>query len=121
MPIYSFICRDCGAKRESLQRDVLPCNCGGLSRRDYHFAVKADTPGHFNHSVGAYVSNNREFRDELKKKSEEASARFGIDVNYAPIDYTDKQSLGVTNEGLSETKQRRSELNMAPLKALEDI
>lgn len=107
MPIYAFRCRECGRTSESIRRDVLPCNCGGVLRRDFRFAFKPPTPAHFNHSVGAYVTNDRDFRDKLKEKSEEASARFGLDVSFAPIDYHDKASVGVTDEGLYETEKKK--------------
>lgn len=120
MPIYAFRCRECGSYKEALSRETTPCSCGGVYRRQFSFSVKPDMPGHFNHAVGRYVSNEAEFKDSLKKLSEKDSKTFGVDVSYAPVDYSDRQSLGVTSEGLAETKQRRSELNMKPLKALEN-
>jgi hypothetical protein len=60
-------------------------------------------PEHFNASVGHYVSNSREFADQLKIKSEEASLRTGMDHNFQPVDVTEAKALGVTDEGLEQT------------------
>lgn len=121
MPIYEWSCQSCGSTIETLSREPRPCICGDTMRRRFSFSVKLPTPGHFNHSVGRYVSNDAEFRDALKQKSDEHSARFGTTVSYAPIDYADRKALNVTDEGLAETKQRRKDLNMAPLPSLENI
>lgn len=65
-------------------------------------------PEHFNHAVGSYVSNEREFRDALKVMSEEQSYRVGIDHEYeylSPADMADASAHGVTEEGLEATER----------------
>jgi hypothetical protein len=65
-------------------------------------------PEHFNNSVGAYVSNERQLRDALKVASEEATYRLGTDHNYeylSPADMADATSHGVTEEGLDESRR----------------
>lgn len=120
MPVYEFRCRSCGATKESLSRNPTPCNCGDIFRRVFSFSTSTDLPAHFNHSVGSYVSNSRQFNDALKQKSDEASEHFGTTINYSPVDYSDRAALGVTSEGLAETKARRKELGWKPLKSLEN-
>jgi hypothetical protein len=67
-------------------------------------------PEHFNHSVGSFVSNERQLRDALKVASEEASHRSGMDTDYqfmSPADMADSSSHGVTDEGLDDTYRTR--------------
>ena len=67
-------------------------------------------PEHFNHSVGSYVSNERQLRDALKVASAEASNRLGMDHDFqymSPADMADASSHGVTEEGLDDTYRAR--------------
>lgn len=80
-------------------------------RRDFHsVSVLPAFQGHFNHSVGAYVSSMREFKDHLKRGSEAQSLRTGVDHNYVPVD--PGEGRGVTESGLDETRKRRRELGI---------
>jgi hypothetical protein len=105
--VYEYRCMKCGAVEISEARADriagMGC-CGSVGKRVYSFSFHRpafDT--HFNHATGKVVANKSEFADALKQKSEEAEARTGIPANYVPIDYRDKDALGVTDEGL-ETK-----------------
>lgn len=103
MPIYQFRCRECGSSKETVnQPSPFPCSCGSLYKRVYSFTPMKPMEGHFNHSLGKYVSNEREYRDGLKAASEAASLSTGIDHNFVPVDYHDKKAFGVTDEGLHE-------------------
>lgn len=67
-------------------------------------------PEHFNHSVGEWVSNRRQFYDALKRKSDEQSIRRGQTIDYQPLDpsdMSDPSAHGVTDEGLEETHRAR--------------
>lgn len=87
MTVYEYRCRGCGVVRESeLRDDNQPCSCGELSRRVYGFRQAAGLQPHFNHAVGRYVTNNRDFNDALKERSEVQSLRTGIDSNYVRVD-----------------------------------
>lgn len=84
-------------------QDRIQCPCGHVATRRYSFSVGAPMGEHFNFSVGRYVSNSHQLKDELKRKSEEASIRTGFDSNFELVDPADTKSLGVTDEGLYET------------------
>jgi hypothetical protein len=71
-------------------------------------------PEHFNQSTGTYISNTREFADELKRKSEEMSNRTGMTHNYQPVDVTDMKALGVTDEGLEHTHKVHRDTGITP-------
>ena len=101
--MYQFRCRECNRERESQSRDVLPCSCGGISKRVFHCNFPTSFQPHYNHSVGRYVSSQQQFNDILKSTSERESARQGTDVNFTPVDPGETKALGVTDEGLETT------------------
>ena len=74
MPLYSWKCGYCGRLFDLPIRDSGPvCACGEVLKRDYSSVHLGGTPAfqpHFSHTVGRYVSNDREFRDELKRGSD---------------------------------------------------
>lgn len=60
-------------------------------------------PEHFNTSVGVHVNSERELRDAIKRKSDEASERNGIETNLEYLsraDMADASAHGITDEGL---------------------
>lgn len=61
--------------------------------------------GHFNTSLGSYVSGRREYEDGLKRASESATLKTGITHDFRPVDLRDKDRLGVTDEGLDSTRR----------------
>lgn len=89
MTTYGYRCRECGTPRDSqLRDDTQPCDCGGVSRRDFssvRFGVSAFQP-HFNHAVGAYVNSDREFSDMLKIRAEQNTVRTGAEHSYVRVD-----------------------------------
>ena len=113
MPTYEFQCEDGHRHELSTRQPYGPCFCGSILKRKFSFHIGQTIPGHFNHAVGKYVSNDREFRDALKVKSEEQSERLGIEHNYTYVDPADKQALGVTEEGLDSTHKQQRDLKMA--------
>lgn len=96
MTVYAYRCRECGATRDSLQReDVQPCPCGGLSRRDWsrvQFGAQPFKP-HWNYATGTYVNNRNEFEDHLKRKAANNSDQTGMEHSYAPLDPGEIASL----------------------------
>lgn len=106
MPSYEFRCKGhatasvFNTKCEQPPAPSCP-QCGATMKRKFTvFAFKEPMPEHFNDSVGEYVTNERSFKDALKHKSDGMSERLGMDVNYQPIDWQDRKSLGVTDEGI---------------------
>jgi hypothetical protein len=65
---------------------------------------------HWNQAVGQYVSNSQDMSEALKRQSEAASVRSGIDHEFVmvdPADMADASAHGVNQDGLEETKRRR--------------
>jgi hypothetical protein len=123
MILYGYQCRECGQEYTSeYQGSVLMipcctdhgmvefrCDCGSAVKRKYSLAVHRPMHEHFNQSVGKPISSDRQFRDELKRKSEEQFLRTGIPADYQPVDpevarAAVEQSQGM---GLESTNRRR--------------
>lgn len=112
MPIYEFKCPTCGARYHFMDRDHLDdrcVNCNTHLKRVFSFAIRPTMPDHFNNSTNTYVRNESHFRDELKRLSEEATEYTGIEHDYKPVDWRDKETIGVTEEGLDDTYDRAKE------------
>ena len=125
MPVYGYRCRECGTSTTQLARDLtLPCNgCGGIMRRDFSFQLgRTGLTPHFNHAVGKYVRNDREFNDALKAASDRNSERTGMDHSYARLDPGDAPTPPDANEAIESREKvlrdslvTRSPINPATL------
>ncbi len=109
--IYSYKCRPCRVTA-NLDRPMgehppvhtCPC-CGREMGRDYSgVSVHRPMPEHFNATVGKPISSQRQFDDELKRKSDEYTLRTGIEAKFVSHDPSEAKALGVTSEGISESK-----------------
>jgi hypothetical protein len=111
MPEYQYKCESCRVVFTTLSRtEIPPCPvCGYKSQRDYStFQARPSMPEHFNHAIGRPVTNMRDLRDALKRQSDEASERNGIEHNLefmTRAEMADPSAHGVTGEGL-ESQQK---------------
>lgn len=63
---------------------------------------------HYNTAVGKVIANDREFKSELSRQSDEASERNQFPVEFAAIDHREaRDHLGVTDEGMDSTYAAR--------------
>lgn len=127
MKPYEYTCAIHGSFRSDTRADSIKCSyedamgypCNRPARRVWGFAFKPIMHGHYNNAVGGYVSSEAQFRSELARASEAASTPHTIidDVgekheiakpqhNFVPVDWRDKEALGVTNQGLDATYDR---------------
>lgn len=58
--------------------------CFGCKVKTVQFAATPAFQPHYNWSVGAYVENDKAYRDELKRASERNCVATGIDHDYQP-------------------------------------
>jgi hypothetical protein len=112
MAEYQYRCQGCRLFFTTLSRtNIPPCPvCGTQSTRMFSFNIAQSVPEHFNHSVGSYVSNERQLRDAIKVMSEEQSYRTGVEHDYEYLsrsDLADQGAHGVTEEGLDETRRAK--------------
>lgn len=116
MPLYEYKCKNCNAVYESFTRgleDVTPCaDCATPIKRVFSVSLQTPLHDHFNHAVGKYVTGKRQLRDEFKRASDDATERTGIEHNFVPVDPHDKETFGVTEEGLAETHNRKVQLGL---------
>lgn len=100
MALYDWKCRGCGRTKLTEDRSAPPfCQiCEQAYGRNYRgigFHRKGSIDPHFNRSLGMPISNDREFREELKKVGAQMSERLGMDTNYQPVDRGDPDRYGV--------------------------
>jgi hypothetical protein len=110
--LYDYRCPSCNLLVQSLHRaDTLdrPCTrCGHEKhKRVWGFRMGRVMHEHFNASVGRPISDPKQFRAELRRKSDEMSERTGMVHNYVEVDPSEPASLGVTAEGLDETARAK--------------
>ena len=102
MPFYSYRCDSCGEVLSSQRGDRVPCpRCGLTASRRFSFRQQTSFREHFNNSTGTYVTNQRQFRDDLKRGAEEATRKTGVFHDYEPVDYADREKFGITDEHLA--------------------
>jgi predicted nucleic acid-binding Zn ribbon protein len=109
MPTYALRCRCCNRHwdeyRPTFTPDGLPRDCpacGGpvVRRWTPPYVLRTGfVETHFNHTTGEIVHNQSEFRDQLKRKSDEASERTGIEHRFVPVDPDQPRALGVKLDG----------------------
>jgi len=105
MPVYEYRCSACdGLHRQTMTvgeygalAEIPECrHCGVRLKRRFSFAAAEVLHEHWNHSLGGPVSDHRKFREGLRRKSDEMSARLGQDVNLQPIDASDPTTVGAS-------------------------
>lgn len=83
--------------------------CFDPATRVFAFTTSTSMREHWNTAVGQYVSNRYEMSEALKRQSEQASIRTGIDHNYemvSPSEMMDPTAHGASEDGLEETRRR---------------
>jgi len=95
---YDYDCPSCGTIHDAVPLDRIDCRCGQSAKRIRTFAVNTQSlksEGRWDPVVGAYVENERQFRDLLKAGQERNSLDTGMETKLATVDARD-------NEGLAE-------------------
>ena len=127
MPQYTYKCDECNeydsihysiSQYEQLNSDGLAVFCSNLHpmHRTYEsFPFVMPMSDGFNPTVGKYVSGKRQFEEELKIASAQATERTGIEHNFKPVDLRDTKALGITEEGLAEANKVRHDRGDPPL------
>lgn len=91
-PVYEFespcgaMLSTCRPMTANTQTKTCPC-CDLEARRVYGSFSFRRFQEHFNPAVGKVVSSEKEFRDDLKKASEEATRKTGIVHNFVPMEH----------------------------------
>lgn len=118
--LYTYSCPVHGEFSCATRADNTTCHismsCTQPCQRRWGFSIASSFQPHYNPTVGLNVSTPGQFQSELSRASERASAPTTnyladgtpIEVqraphNFQPVDLHDKQTLGVTNDGLDAT------------------
>lgn len=102
--LYEYRCRTCNHVYELITHmPSILCNCGQRAKRVFSFSARMSMPDHYNNATGQYARNERHLKDQFKEMSDIATARNGVPHNFVPIDPHDKETLGITDEGLDST------------------
>lgn len=112
MPLYDFRCDACGQLTLDCYQSLatttatIACpHCQGLARKILSFPGSIHVfREHYNPTVGAHVTSHAQFRSELQRASDRATARTGTPHNFLPIDHAEaREVLGVSDVGLQST------------------
>lgn len=102
---YEYRCDDChntmltGFRGDRYDGTCPHCESAGPHRRRFSISVHRPMQEHWNQTVQAPVSSMQDFKRQLKIKSEEYMQKNpGIEVNFQPVDISDRKGLGVTDQ-----------------------
>ena len=115
MSLYNYRCNQCKQLFATETRaDATTCPlCLGRAIRKFTFYTASSMQEHFNTAVGEYVSNRQQMDDALKRQSEQASLRTGVDHEYVrvdPSDMRDARAHGVSEDSLEPTRRLQRDL-----------
>jgi len=94
---YTYFCPSCGEIDDHVPLDRIQCRCGQTAKRVRGFAVNAGSlksSDRWDPVVGAYVRNDREFNELLRKGQAAQEAELGMEVPLVPVDARDHEALG---------------------------
>ena len=125
MPTHEYRCPECrravttfvpiaDTPPRTLLVDCPGCRHMVRYTKNFSFSFQPPMAEHFNRAVNKPIHSMRQFREELKRKSEEATLTTGIEHNYVPVDLSDHEAIGVSNEGIDESNIQRERMG-APL------
>lgn len=94
---YDYTCPSCGTIKDAVPLDRIQCRCGLTAKRVRQFAVNKPSlrsEARYDPVVGAYVNNNREFNELLRKGQAAQEAELGMPVPLVSVDARDDEALG---------------------------
>lgn len=94
---YDYSCPSCGTIKDGVPLDRIQCRCGLEAKRVRTFAVNKPSlrsESRWDPVVGAYVNNDREFRELLKAGQAVQEAELGMPVPLVSVDARDDEALG---------------------------
>lgn len=118
MQHYEYECPSHGTFLDPVRADSVFCadiTCTNMAQRRWGFSYRP-FPTHYNPSVGMTINSPSQLRSELSRQSDIASSPSTVydadgsphvverpPTNFQPVDIRDRETLGVTNEGLDST------------------
>lgn len=121
MKNYGYKCPECGQTYTSETRcDRLPWPCHtcphpGPLHRDYSgLAIRRPMAEHMNATTGTVIRSEHQFKEELKRLSEEKSLYTGVESRLEMLE-PEQARQGVTAEGLDSTNHSRVQRGLKPI------
>lgn len=117
MPLYEYLCDSCGHRTETLERgDRAPCEqCGLSARRKWGFRRQSSSfAAGFNPSVGRHVGSMGELKSHFARISEEQTRATGMEVDIQPVDYSDREAVGITDADIDRMKEEKAKAGVQP-------
>lgn len=111
--MYEYRCSECG-NTDTITDDrdgplkaradagLITCTCtpDAVYRRRFSFSTPPMMHEHYNYTVGRPISSMRQFRDELKRASEEHTLRTGgVPADFQPIDHEELVRMSLEKHG----------------------
>lgn len=93
---YDYLCPTDGLVQSEIPQDMIQCRCGSQARRIRDFAFSRTAlkdQARWDPVVGAYVRNDREFRNLLAQGQAREAAELGRDVVLETVDARDTEGL----------------------------
>lgn len=129
MTLYGYQCRECGQEYTStirgnhLKTDLgltVPCHeCEApVVKRKYSISTHRGMQEHMNKTTGTLISSERQFREELKRKSEAQYLKTGIPCDYQPMDPEEAKQVVIDSDavGLESTNRVRVNEGRPPIR-----
>ena len=118
--IYGYKCRICGKEQDSDARSNTLGRCPqclvGELKRKYSIRTNAVIHSHMNATTGTVVSGNRDFDEQMRRQSDRVSEYTGMEHRFERVDPSNKEALGVTDQGIDESNRVRSQQGLPTFK-----
>ena len=101
MPKYGYHCLTHGDILTNFPADKIECPYGDdehPARRDWRFKVDMPMEPYYSPSFGTVITSRRHAAELAKIKSEEQTARTGIEHHYTLVDTHDDEAVGINKD-----------------------
>jgi hypothetical protein len=116
MPAFhEYICSRGHRTTTQRREDAIMCgsDCSEIARRKWGFNIGRSVPEHYNNAVGAYVNNEHDVREGLKRAAEKQFLDTGYSTTYEYIPPADVAAAGkITEEGMDTTRKRVQDMGL---------
>ena len=99
MPLYEYVCGDCGPFDTMVRADGHECpSCGADARRNWRFTPDPGFEPHYSPVFGQVIRSRSHAKSLAAYQSEKQSFETGRDVDYQLVDLHDDAAVNITAE-----------------------
>jgi hypothetical protein len=131
MAFYPFQCRTCNFALtieapvgSTVTRPDCPmptCEAITPMARIYSFSAAPGFEDHYSHAAGGYVATRTKFRDMLKAKNDEMTARVGYDQDMQPTSWRELAARSIDGETLDMLRREHKDPEPFPKALVEAV